>query len=366
MENLERAKVLFKRYLDRTASSDELDEMFQLLRNRSVVESLYDLFEQEWESEDVTFLLENKSWEEIQLDWEKSQQNKSLKHASKSIGILGLFWKITAAASVLLVIGLSVWLVLRPVNQVFETGYGETLEIVLDDDSRVMLNANSRLIWYSDWRDKRERIVELEGEAFFEVNRHALNVAEHSKSSNIKKKFMPFKVITPDLTVNVLGTSFNVLARRQKTDVFLKSGEVLLTMNDSRGINSMEDNPKVNTRSGKPAPDSIYLAPGDHVSFSGASRLLDRYEDRSSQDQASWIDGFLVYDNDRLETVLQDLEDIYGKAFDVSDRALLDRKVNLGLPYEDWETVSGLMTLSLEIEMIEADGHIIVKRKQGK
>jgi ferric-dicitrate binding protein FerR (iron transport regulator) len=257
-------------------------------------------------------------------------------------------------------------MVMRPANQIFETGYGETLEIVLEDASRVTLNANSKLTWYSNWRNRKERKVELEGEAFFEVNRKALNPGEHSEIPQGEKKFMPFMVITPELTVNVLGTSFNVLARRQKTDVFLKSGEVLLTMNDKKELDPENENLKNNFLNRKPEPDSIYLAPGDHVSFSGASRLLDRYTDQPSQSQASWIDGFLVYDNDPLQRVLEDLEDIYGKSFKVGDSTLLDRKVNLGLPYKDWETVSGLMTLSLEIEMIESDGHIIVRKKQGK
>ena len=39
-----------------------------------------------------------------------------------------------------------------------------------------------------------------------------------------------FEVITPDLTVEVLGTSFNVSSREEQTEVFLEEGKIRLDL----------------------------------------------------------------------------------------------------------------------------------------
>ncbi|MGD9556228.1 MAG: FecR family protein [Mangrovibacterium sp.] len=91
---------------------------------------------------------------------------------------------------------------------------GQSSEIILADKTHVWLNSGARLSYPSDFEGKI-REVRLTGEAFFEVSR------------NEKK---PFHVITTALTVNVLGTSFNVEALEQSalTNVTLVEGKVKL------------------------------------------------------------------------------------------------------------------------------------------
>lgn len=73
---------------------------------------------------------------------------------------------------------------------------GEAKEFVLADGSRVLLNAASTLKYPASFNGA-ERMVELSGEAYFEV------------SPNSGK---PFRVMIRDAKVDVLGTSFNVMA----------------------------------------------------------------------------------------------------------------------------------------------------------
>ncbi|MDR2816325.1 MAG: DUF4974 domain-containing protein [Proteiniphilum sp.] len=70
-------------------------------------------------------------------------------------------------------------------------------ELVLSDGSKVFLNSESQLTFPS-YFEGDTRHVELWGEAYFEV----------------KKDGKPFIIQTPDLTIEVLGTSFNVNAYR--------------------------------------------------------------------------------------------------------------------------------------------------------
>ncbi|MFT7034291.1 MAG: transmembrane sensor [Cyclobacteriaceae bacterium] len=88
---------------------------------------------------------------------------------------------------------------------------GQKLIVSLEDGSTVKLNAESTLKYSTNFRNSR--IVELEGEAFFEVK--------------IDSKH-PFVVKSKNLRTTVLGTSFNVRSypNEQKSSVVVATGKV--------------------------------------------------------------------------------------------------------------------------------------------
>ncbi len=93
------------------------------------------------------------------------------------------------------------------------TEFAQKTTIELPDNSSVSLNAKSLLIFNKkDW--KKERDVELEGEAFFKV----------SKGSS-------FKVVTKTGIVTVYGTQFNVKQRENYFEVICYEGIVGVTYN---------------------------------------------------------------------------------------------------------------------------------------
>ncbi len=93
------------------------------------------------------------------------------------------------------------------------TPNGGTYQIVLPDGTKVWLNAASRLKYPSRF-DSQERVVELEGEAYFSVTR--------GKTHN-----WPFKVSFAGQTVNVLGTEFNISAYpKESVNTTLVEGSV--------------------------------------------------------------------------------------------------------------------------------------------
>lgn len=81
-----------------------------------------------------------------------------------------------------------------PPYTIIGTNIGEVKRLVLPDSSVIFLNANSKIRIPANF-SKQERVVKLQGEAFFEVK------------SDPKR---PFKVHTGALEVRVLGTSFNI------------------------------------------------------------------------------------------------------------------------------------------------------------
>ncbi|WP_293301302.1 FecR family protein [Pedobacter sp. UBA4863] len=102
---------------------------------------------------------------------------------------------------------------------VLKTPMGGNYHVVLPDGSKVWLNANSTLTYPSHFA-ATNRVVKLDGEAYFEVKR-----------LNSSKKNIPFKVISNGQAINVLGTEFNVAAYSEepqtKTTLINGSIEVL-------------------------------------------------------------------------------------------------------------------------------------------
>lgn len=111
------------------------------------------------------------------------------------------------------------------------TSQAQHKAVSLPDGSEVILNAESQLS-YNKYLWKIKRSVRLEGEAFFQV-----------------QKGERFDVHSEENVVSVLGTSFNVLARKNKyrvscftgkVRVATKQQEVILTPNSSTELTSTE------------------------------------------------------------------------------------------------------------------------------
>ena len=105
-----------------------------------------------------------------------------------------------------------------------QTLVAEKNTIELPDASQVVLNALSEISYNEkEWDEKRE--IKLEGEAFFDVAKGA-----------------KFDVITPDGTVSVLGTEFNVKQRDGFFEVACFEGTVKVVANGQTEILQQGDN----------------------------------------------------------------------------------------------------------------------------
>ena len=80
---------------------------------------------------------------------------------------------------------------------IIQTPRGGEYSVNLPDGTKVMLNAESSLKFPVSFANRQQRVVELSGEAYFEV--------AHNRNQ-------PFKVISAGQEVQVLGTDFNVNA----------------------------------------------------------------------------------------------------------------------------------------------------------
>jgi ferric-dicitrate binding protein FerR (iron transport regulator) len=163
------------------------------------------------------------SFEEIQTRLFPEQVRQTKKRGSWTIVA-----RVAAVLLPLLAIGGGAWMLVtnqveQPAPQtVIEAPDDATRRVILSDGTDVMLNSTSSLA-YSE-----EREITLEGEAFFKVT----------------KGEKPFVVTAGEVTVTVLGTTFNVEAYpdRERVKVTLFEGKIKLdSKHGSRILNAGEE-----------------------------------------------------------------------------------------------------------------------------
>lgn len=194
------------------------------------------------------------------------------------------FTRVAAVIVPLLIIagGLFYYLPYFSGNNMIEisAAYGEQKHLFLPDSSEIWLNAGSS-ISYPKAFSKDERLVNLNGEAYFSVKR------------NTQK---PFIVETQQLSVKVLGTRFNVKAYPSDPQITttLTSGKV-----------------EVSTSSHRPQT----LKPNEQLTYNIHTSAI-HISEVNATDAESWITGQLVFTNANYEEIFRTLERRYNVVID--------------------------------------------------
>lgn len=177
-------------------------------------------------------------------------------------------WGLAAAAT----LALFVWITNLTATEKSMANAGEKKEVVLPEESAVTLNAASS-ITYRDKSFNQDRVLYLEGEAFFKV-----------------QKGSTFTVQTDYGTVTVLGTSFNVIARDGRFEVTCYTGKV-----------KVESSPK----------DQQIITAGESASRNKSDKKLNRSTFDVIAATPEWMEGKFSYENQPLSDVIHELERQY-------------------------------------------------------
>lgn len=154
---------------------------------------------------------------------------------------------------------------------------GRRSMIVLADNSKIWINSGSKVIYPRTFSSDKRQIF-IEGEVFLKVAR------------NEEK---PFIVSTSAFEVEVLGTSFNVSARRESTqaDVVLVEGAVDVKDHLERHIK---------------------MLPNERVELNETG--IAKKESVNALDYIHWVDGVWVLDGKPLKEVIRYLVEYYGQS----------------------------------------------------
>lgn len=201
------------------------------------------------------------------------------------------------------------------------TPKGGQYQITLPDGTSVRLNAESNLKYPSQFKDDK-RIVELEGEAYFEVSHRLRKDHQNGKvfgKKNISRKEsaekIPFFVKTRHQTVEVLGTQFNISAYSDEpeTKTTLVEGSV--------SIQPVETLPQTG---GSRVGDNIsriaeiFLGPGEQ------SIVSDKSVSKRKVDilpYIGWKDGLFYFDNTDMREALGQIMRWYNVEVVYQDKA---------------------------------------------
>jgi ferric-dicitrate binding protein FerR (iron transport regulator) len=148
-------------------------------------------------------------------------------------------------------------------------------QVVLPDGSRVWLNNASSLRYPTAFAGKN-REVELTGEAYFEIAKDAVH---------------PFKVRANDMAVDVLGTSFNVMA-------YTNEGAIKTTLL-SGGVRVSRGN------------EHSILKPGEQAQLTASSLKVTNEVNLDAV--VAWKNGFFNFDNADIPAVMRQI----GRWYDV-------------------------------------------------
>lgn len=166
-----------------------------------------------------------------------------------------------------------------PIIHTLQTPRTGAYNIVLADGTKVWLNAYSSLKFPSRF-EGRERVVELLGEAYFEV---------------APNKKQPFKVRSQEQTIEVLGTHFNISAyESEPTVTTLLEGAVK--------VNRVANN------------SSAVLRPGQQSTIKEDTRQI-QLADINTEHALAWKNGYFNFDNETLTSILSKIERWYDVEF---------------------------------------------------
>lgn len=214
--------------------------------------------------------------------------------------------RVAAGLAGVLLLGGLLYRQLRPAEPtIYQTAFGKTQAVTLPDGSVVTIRGNSKLTVQPDWEKQEARVVNLDGEAFFQVKKQRIDGGQPVK----------FQVRTPDLTVEVLGTQFNVSHRRNQTEVVLQEGRVQITETQTGPAN---------------APPTL-MQPGERVTYSASNRRLEK-QTVDTRLFTSWQDNLLIFRDTPVATIAQQLQDSYGLRIDIRAAGLGQRKFTGSIP----------------------------------
>lgn len=320
-------KKILEKYLDGNCTQPELDEAVAILNGEMGETVVDDFMHNHWRNTPLNS--EELSEEKFDLALHKihHQINISEKRESLIKRIYIGFSKVAAVIMIPLMIATAFYYNENENEKDEVEAFtsmsvpaGVQSEIELPDGSKVWLNSASHIKFPTSFRGKDNRQIELHGEAYFEV---------------APDKEHPFMVNASDITVEVLGTSFNVSAYDDDAmvSIALVEGSVQLM--------SYVSGEKEKLTEMVPMQVAHYLKDGKDLSLK-TEKNLNHY--------VAWKERKLVYVNEPFESVFKRMSRRYDVDYTMLDDELLKYRITGTFINESLDGFLKIIAMSTPIE----------------
>jgi transmembrane sensor len=331
MEMSEEIKKLIEKFIDNSISAEEIEILDNWrksdIENEKIINEIKAILLLTSINNNYIEPYKKQAWNRLKqkIEEEKSQLNFLQLFRKQKVNV----WM--QAASIILLIGLGVALGISlisnhtlkirkelvandlqiPDTLTINTKPGSRSTVLLPDGSKVWLNNDSEIKFHPDFKNHRK--VFLTGEAFFDV-------AATSEATR-------FNVYTSDITIEVLGTRFNVKAYPNEgvIETTLEEGEIILYKKDpvkDLTLITLTDNSHATfiKKEGVIFPDQL---PGhknaEDLIEPGRKEELIILEKVDTKKHTSWKDGNLIIQSESFERLSRKLERWYDVKIEIKN-----------------------------------------------
>ena len=219
------------------------------------------------------------------------------------------------------------------IEEHYATRVGEIERITLADGSEVVLGAKSEI---NTRITSVGRFVELvNGEAFFDV---------------ATDPGRPFRVSVNDISVQVVGTQFNVRKRLSGVSVAVEEGVVNVAKATLEAANAAAQTPLV-------------LTAGQQV-VKPKGKAFESVKAISAVELGAWRNGRLIYRNTNLIDVISDANRYFDGSISLQAAALAKLKVTATLRTDQVALLPDMLSQSLPIVVRRNTGNCIVLERK--
>ncbi len=315
---------LFDKFLQKQATAEEVRQLMRGFRHDDAFQAWA---RQEWEEAPSRMNpeLQRQLFRRIQAEIGKEEETRRTVRRKISS------WVTQIAATLLLMVATGAGIYFYTVRKmavsdmIVRVEKGQKANVTLPDGSEVWVNSDSKLSYGSRFNTK-ERVLQLEGEAYFEVS---------------PDKNRPFIVETGDISVQALGTSFDVKNYKEEANV----STVLMTG-------------KVQVKSKK---GCVILQPNEKAVFDKTTGAMRKTNVGNAPDYVDWKYNLLSFQAETFGNIACTLERYYNTRIVFESESLKKYRFTGSIGNTSLESILQILSLTSPLTYEVKDSLILLK-----
>lgn len=319
---------LIGKYLAKEASTEEICVLEEWVKKDAENKEIFREMKQTWMLSNSEFTDEqinlNEEWAKLNAMLIDDEEIADVSTSETSNFNYNKFLKMAAIIVIFLTAGYFLfYLISNPSTEQLVAG-NTIVATTLSDGTEITLNNNS-ILKYPKIFASNIRSVSLQGDAYFDV--------AHDLSK-------PFVIVTKNIQIEVLGTSFYLNAKVEQpfVEVFVQSGKVALIGNNK---------------------EKLLLTAGEKGAFNKSSGQLTK-EENQDLNFISWKTGKLVFENESLVNVVDKINQTYHSNIAIDNPYIYQCLLTATFEDQPLEIILEVLVETFDLAIEQEDGKILI------